>query len=515
MTGSEAGQSKTDEVTPLLPRQRQGSWENDAKRTAKKPSVWYVIAPLFGLTLCFGGLYAPLIQFHTMIFCNRYYQSQSGDNEDIPFENCAIPEVQSIVSEAQAIIVFLTYASTLLVASYYGALSDRKGRRVVFLISGLGNISMAGAYIITMKYQHIFGVSLLFIAPVLRGILAGDTVVSAAVQSYISDCTTSTERTVAFGHMMSALFLGASIGPSVASIIIKQTGTIMSIFYIVLVISLIFELFVIFVMPESHDFENFQQPPKQQQNFFQRINVFSALHILIRTKSEHANRYALLIAASVIFLFTVIALPPTLLYAMLKFHWTAYEGGFMISISSASKLVVLLFLLPFIAKVFHKDRASAIKHAEEEEVEASTSQAVAVPSDADAIHAISFDIWMIRVGLSAEIITYIVYGLVTTSQGFTLTAMFHSFSALALPSLRSIITRLVSPSEIGELMGAMAILEACAMILSQLTINTLYSASVTIFPQLTFFVCAAVASIALVLACFVRAGPTKSLNISA
>ncbi|KAG2194642.1 hypothetical protein INT47_002326 [Mucor saturninus] len=436
MTGSEAGQSKTDEVTPLLPRQRQGSWENDAKRTAKKPSVWYAIAPLFGLTLCFGGLYAPLIQFHTMIFCNRYYQSQSGDNEDIPFENCAIPEVQSIVSEAQAIIVFLTYASR--------------------------NISMAGAYIITMKYQHIFGVSLLFIAPVLRGILAGDTVVSAAVQSYISDCTTSTERTVAFGHMMSALFLGASIGPSVASIIIKQTGTIMSIFYIVLAINLIFELFVIFVMPESHDFENFQQPPKQQQNFFQRINVFSALHILIRTKSEHANRYALLIAASVIFLFTVIALPPTLLYAMLKFHWTAYEGGFMISISSASKLVVLLFLLPFIAKVFHKDRASAVKHAEEEEVEASTSQVVVVPSDADAIHAISFDIWMIRIGLSAEIITYIVYGLVTTSQGFTLTAIFHSFSALALPSLRSIITRLVSPNEIGELMGAMAILEACA-----------------------------------------------------
>lgn len=53
MTQSEASHSKVDEVTPLLPRQRQGSWENDAKRTAKKPSVWYVIGPLFGLTLSF------------------------------------------------------------------------------------------------------------------------------------------------------------------------------------------------------------------------------------------------------------------------------------------------------------------------------------------------------------------------------------------------------------------------------------------------------------------------------
>lgn len=54
MTGTDPNQSKLDEVTPLLPSQKQGSWENDAKKTAKKPSVWYVIAPLFGLTLCYG-----------------------------------------------------------------------------------------------------------------------------------------------------------------------------------------------------------------------------------------------------------------------------------------------------------------------------------------------------------------------------------------------------------------------------------------------------------------------------
>lgn len=45
---------KVDEVTPLLTRQRQGSWENDAKRPAKKPSAWYIIIPLFALTFGFG-----------------------------------------------------------------------------------------------------------------------------------------------------------------------------------------------------------------------------------------------------------------------------------------------------------------------------------------------------------------------------------------------------------------------------------------------------------------------------
>lgn len=355
----------------------------------------------------------------------------------------------------------LTDFLALLVASFYGALSDRKGRKVVLKIAGLGNIIMTGAYIVTLKYQNIFGVSLLFIAPVLRGLLAGDTVVFATVHSYISDCTTSTERTIAFGRMVSALYLGAAIGPSISSLLIRQTGSIMSVFYAVIFMHILYELFVIFIVPESHDFENFEQPPNEQKSFFQRINIFSALHILIRTPSEHANQYALVLVAGVIFLFTMVVLPPTLLYAMLKFHWTAVEGGLLVSITSFGKLAILAILLPIIAKVFHKYRFSATKQVEEE-VEASTSQAVEEQTNADNIHAVSFDIWMIRAGLSAEVVCFTAFGLVTTSRGFTLTALFQSFSALALPSLRSIVTRLVSPNEIGELMGAMSILEACA-----------------------------------------------------
>lgn len=47
------------------------------------------------------------------IFIIRYYQQQSGDDgADIPLDNCAIPEVQAIVSEAQAIIMLLIYGTS-------------------------------------------------------------------------------------------------------------------------------------------------------------------------------------------------------------------------------------------------------------------------------------------------------------------------------------------------------------------------------------------------------------------
>jgi MFS family permease len=79
-------------------------------------------------------------------------------------------------------------------ATYYGALSDRKGRLPVLLVAGLGNIFMMICYLLTIRYHQFFGISLLFLAPAVKGILAGDSVMLAAAQAYISDCTTPTER---------------------------------------------------------------------------------------------------------------------------------------------------------------------------------------------------------------------------------------------------------------------------------------------------------------------------------
>lgn len=48
------------------------------------------------------------------------------------------------------------------------------------------------------------------------------------------------------------------------------------------------------------------------------------------------------------------------------------------------------------------------------------------------------------------------------------------------------------------------------MIISQLTINTIYSASVATMPNLIFFVCAVIAGLAVTFSFFVH--PSKSLN---
>ncbi|KAI8637540.1 major facilitator superfamily domain-containing protein [Parasitella parasitica] len=515
---------KANEETPLLSptvanqsllstsSNSSGSSKFDS---AKRASPWYVISALFGLTFSFGALYAPMIQFYTVIFCYKYYQQQSdGSSDEIPLDNCAIPEVQAIVSEAQAIIMLLTYASTLVVASYYGALSDRKGRRIIMLLSTLGSLIQIAIFVITIKYIDVFGITLLFVAPIVKGLLAGDTIIIAAIQAYISDCTTRAERTIAFGNMMATIFLGASIGPSAASFLLQETKSINSIFYMVFVVHVFIGFYIWLVVPESNDTKNYKAPAAQgKQTFLQRINIFSALQILWRASSEHASRYALPLMAAVQFLLYIVVMPPSFLYAMLRFGWTAYEGGLYFSLCAFSRVIVMLVVLPLLSKLFHRNKAALSPTTKPKEL--------ALPATAsddehdkrsaqDIRHAILFDSWMIRTGLSIETLCFILCGLVSTSVGFSVTGAFQGLAMLAAPSLRSLLTFLVNPSEIGELLGAMAVLEACGMIVSQLTINTIYSASVAVMPNLIFFVCAVISGLALIFSFFVH--PAKLLS---
>lgn len=287
--------------------------------------------------------------------------------------------------------------------------------------------------------------------------------------------------------------MGATLGPSVGSLLLKQTNSILSIFYLTMCINTLFVCYVYFFLPESNDFtitSNKKHNDEQQQSFLQRINVFSALSILSKASSTHANRYALPLIAAIQFCLYIVALPPTFLYAMYRFHWSAYEGGFYTSMVSFTRLLTTTLVLPLISKLFHlytskrqehngdsSDAASLCKYETLEEIVAESSGApigtgdffneeIQIEDDArseqDIKSAIVLDSWLIRTGLSFETFCFIAIGLSTTAAKFTLASVVHSLSFIASPSVRSLLTTLVDPSDVGRLLGAMAVLESVA-----------------------------------------------------
>lgn len=393
-----------------------------------------------------------------------------------------------MVSKAQAMIMFLNYGSTLISAGYYGRLSDRRGRKRVFCISAIGSLLYVMCDITTANYPSKVGIALLFLGPLIRGSMAGDSVLMANVQAYIADTTSSSERTMIFARLMATLFIGSSIGPLVGSFILKHTGNIVYIFYLAFIVDLLNVIYTFFFLVESNPHHGITVPNKPI-GFWKSLNIISALDILFKTKSAHLTSQALIFIALTEFLLTLVKRPPILLYAMLQFKWTAYEGSLYFTVASFTRLAIVIVVLPLLLRMFTKKCPRSTVVLNKEKTYKST---------------VTFDIWMVRIGIGIDACCLVLAGLATNATLFAAAGILQSVSMLSQPSIRCLLTTSVDPKQVGELMGAIAILDSIAMILSHLGINALYSATVGSMPNATFFVCALVASCSCLSAFLVR-----------
>lgn len=186
---------------------------------------------------------------------------------------------------------------------------------------------------------------------------------------------------------------------------------------------------------------------KKAKGFWERLNIFSALRILFRNPPLHMTKYALPCIALAEFLLTLVKRPPTLLYAMLKFKWTAYEGSIYYTFASLLRLSMMIGVLPLLSKIFIKKQPQA-------------TDSTLTPEEKKLKNSITFDIWMVRIGIGIDAISLTLAGLATNVTLFVLAGMLQSFSVLAQPSIRSLVANLAETERVGELLGAVAILDS-------------------------------------------------------
>jgi hypothetical protein len=226
------------------------------------------------------------------------------------------------------------------------------------------------------------------------------------------------------------------------------------VFYAAITVDILNVIYTNFFIPESYQYVH----PEQEQDartkpirLLEKVNIFSALKVLFRDRPKHLTRYALPWIALAEFLLTLVKRPPTFLYAMLKFHWTAYEGSLYYSCASLMKLLMMVAVLPLLHKLFNNNNKSS-KMPDDTNKSKSTM----------AKNSISFDIWMIRIGIGIDAISLALAGLATNVALFITAGMLQSVSMLAQPSIRGLVTNLVQPNQVGELLGAVAILDSIA-----------------------------------------------------
>ncbi|KAK3846996.1 MAG: major facilitator superfamily domain-containing protein [Linnemannia gamsii] len=117
---------------------------------------------------------------------------------------------------------------------------------------------------------------------------------------------------------------------------------------------------------------------------------------------------------------------------------------------------------------------------------------------------LKLDTWIIRLGFIINSTTYIGYGIATEGWMFTIWSSLHALSIIAAPSVKSLITSQVEPSQFGAVLGAVQVLDSMSGALSPLVISWVYAATVGTRPEFVWYTCAGLTGICVVLAFMIR-----------
>ena len=327
-----------------------------------------------------------------------------------------------------------------------GSLSDRFGRRPVVLLStfGLGLDYLLMAWAPALNW--------LFLGRVISGLTASSIPTAMA---YMADVTPRERRAAAFGMLNAAFGIGFVLGPAIGGLLGNINPRLP--FWVAGGLSLVNGLYGLFVLPES----------LSQQNrcpfSWRRANPVGSLTLL--------NRGGMIAIASILLLGYVAQqslMNVYVIYADYRYHWTDRTVGFSLAtIGICTAIYGGLLVKPVVAKLGERGA--------------------------------------ITIGLIGGAIGYSLFGFSKTGLLFWLGIPFLNMMSFTWPAAQSILSHKTSPSEQGQLQGAINSLRGIAGLVGPSLFTYIFSKSIGIdailhLPGTPFYTAAAMLLIALLLA---------------
>jgi DHA1 family tetracycline resistance protein-like MFS transporter len=310
---------------------------------------------------------------------------------------------------ARAATAFGVFATAWALMQFFfspvlGALSDRFGRRPVVLLSNFG----LGFDYVLMALAPTLG--WLFVGRVISGITSASISTASA---YIADVTPPEKRSASFGMLGAAFGIGFVAGPALGGVLGGLDPRLP--FWVAAALSLTNAMYGLFVLPES-------LPPERRQAFqWRRANPVGALKLL-RSYRE------VLGLASVNFIVHLahIALPSVfVLYGTYRYGWDERAIGLTLGGVGLTSAIVQAGLVRPVVKRLGERRT-------------------------------------LFLGLAFGGVGFVIYGLAQTGVMFWLGVPVMSLWGLSGAAVQGLMSRRVSPSEQGQLQGALSSLMGVA-----------------------------------------------------
>lgn len=503
---AETDEHRTHEDSPLLtPREnggRKDSWSagEDFAHLPwyKRPSIYWMLGPFFIVALAFGGSLPPKLNLILQLVCRQYIDEQASEHPGytklpaVDFgggdnDQCRIPEVQSRVSMFTLWINLITGLISAFASPKLGALSDRYGRKKIIVITSIGTILGEVITIVAASHPETFNVEWLLVGAVLDGMTGSFIVAMAITNSYITDCTPPAGRNVAFGLIHGCLFSGIALGPIIAGYLVKYTGKIVVVFYILLGVHTTFAAFMALVVPESvskkrqlaarEKHEELRRDTSRDSdrdwiNQLRSLNLLEPLKVLWPTgegSSPALRRNLVLLAAvdTIVFGVAMGSMTVVIIYTNFMFGWKTFESSRFMSIVNSCRVVALLIVMPLLTKWVRRRKG--------------------FPSQKNSGSDL-FDLSIIRAAIVFDTLGYLGYTLARTGNMMILSGCIAALGGIASPTLQSAMTKHVPPEQTGQLLGASGLLHALSRVVAPTLFNGIYAATVGSFTQ-TVFVC--------------------------
>lgn len=333
-----------------------------------------------------------------------------------------------------------------------GALSDQYGRRPVVLLSNFG---LGLDYVVMALAPTVWW---LFVGRVISGVTSAS---FSTASAYIADVTPPEKRAGAFGMLSAAFGLGFVLGPALGGVFGEIDPRLP--FWVAAGLSLLNATYGLFVLPESL--------PHDRRSIFkwQQANPIGSLTLL-------RSNFELLGLAVVMFISYIAheALPTTfVLYAMYRYHWSARMIGLAIAtVGVCSALVGAGMVQPLVAK-FGERRA-------------------------------------MLAGLWFNVAGFIAYALAPTGLIFWSAIALGALGGLSGPPMQGLMSRHVTPTEQGQLQGALGSVRGVAFMIGPLLFSSLFANFIGPnrrwhLPGAPYLLAAALVTVATIVASYVTA----------